>query len=287
MQEYWEHVAKDWDSFGEEKEIRGIVSEDERLAARAELDFLVAHDLFGLDRSEMEHVLGTFPIVERRENERYGEFRTKHLVLARYDATSEAQRIGKTRQTPLDSPPADPRAAHRASVVALPQRKPELPFEADDATSERYKTTLPLYRMKAAAGGFSDFQEAGVEAWVRPGANVPLSKKLCIVQVRGRSMEPEIPDGSYCLFERPWLLPKPGQVGIFSLHDDVDPDTGDRFTVKRLHLRRIEREDGPMQVGELVPANPEFRRIVVDNPEDWGGAIRPFAQFLKILDPGS
>lgn len=59
----------------------GPVDEEERLLVAAEIEVIVARDLYGLNASEMEHVLATFPIVERRQTDRYGEYRTKRLVL--------------------------------------------------------------------------------------------------------------------------------------------------------------------------------------------------------------
>ena len=48
-----------------------------------ELDGLYAH-LYGLDRNEPAQILGTFPIVRRKDEEKYGEYRTKRMVLEAY-----------------------------------------------------------------------------------------------------------------------------------------------------------------------------------------------------------
>jgi len=47
----------------------------------------------------------TFPIVKRKDMERYGSFRTKDLILDVYDAMAEAIRTGEPYQTTLDPPP--------------------------------------------------------------------------------------------------------------------------------------------------------------------------------------
>lgn len=44
----------------------------------------MARDLFGLTRNEMEYILGTFPIVERKEKEKYGAFRSRELILQHF-----------------------------------------------------------------------------------------------------------------------------------------------------------------------------------------------------------
>lgn len=64
--------------------VPGVIDEEERLYIAAEIEVIVARDLYGLTASEMGHVLSTFPIVERRQIEKYGEYRTKRLVLELY-----------------------------------------------------------------------------------------------------------------------------------------------------------------------------------------------------------
>jgi hypothetical protein len=50
---------------------------------RAGLDGLYVH-LYGLTRDELAYILDTFPIVRRKDEERYGEYRTKRMVLEAY-----------------------------------------------------------------------------------------------------------------------------------------------------------------------------------------------------------
>ncbi|MBS2031589.1 MAG: N-6 DNA methylase [Deltaproteobacteria bacterium] len=65
--------------------------EARRVRIRAELDAAFFH-LYGLDRSEVEFVLDppppaeTFRVLKENETKRYGEYRTKKLVLEQYDA---------------------------------------------------------------------------------------------------------------------------------------------------------------------------------------------------------
>jgi hypothetical protein len=45
---------------------------------------LYAH-LYGLTREELEYVLETFPIVRRKDEAQYREYRTKRMILERYE----------------------------------------------------------------------------------------------------------------------------------------------------------------------------------------------------------
>lgn len=58
--------------------------EERRARLRAELDALYAH-LYGLTRHELDYILDTFPIVRRKDEEKYGEYRTKRMVLEQYE----------------------------------------------------------------------------------------------------------------------------------------------------------------------------------------------------------
>jgi hypothetical protein len=72
----------------------------------AELDAAMLH-LYGLDRSDAEHVLDSFFVVRKYEERDCGEFRTKRLVLAEYDAMTRAADTGAPYRSPLDPPPGD------------------------------------------------------------------------------------------------------------------------------------------------------------------------------------
>ena len=54
----------------------------------------------------------TFPIVRRHDEQRFGEYRTKRLILERYEAMAGEDEY----QTPLDPPPSDPQAAHQPII---------------------------------------------------------------------------------------------------------------------------------------------------------------------------
>jgi hypothetical protein len=62
--------------------------EERRARLRAELDAVYAH-LYGLTKGELDYILETFPIVKKRDIERYGNYRTKELILKYYDEYSD------------------------------------------------------------------------------------------------------------------------------------------------------------------------------------------------------
>jgi Eco57I restriction-modification methylase len=81
-------------------------NEDRRMLIRAELDAAYFH-MYRLERDEVEHVMESFDSLARREEkpQNLGEFRTKRLILERYDAMAEAIRTGEPYRTVLDPQP--------------------------------------------------------------------------------------------------------------------------------------------------------------------------------------
>lgn len=67
---------------------------------------------FPTPRDAVEYVLETFPIVRRKDVQRYGEYRTKRVILDVCDAMQAARAAGRPYRTRLDPPPADPRCRH-------------------------------------------------------------------------------------------------------------------------------------------------------------------------------
>lgn len=57
---------------------------------RAELDALMFH-LYGISRDDASYILDTFPIVKRKDEAKYGDYRTKHLILAAFDQIDQAR----------------------------------------------------------------------------------------------------------------------------------------------------------------------------------------------------
>jgi hypothetical protein len=63
-----------------------------------------AFHLHGVERDDVDHILDTFPIVRRRDEQRFGEYRTKRVVLEIYDAMVASISTGAPYRTVVDSP---------------------------------------------------------------------------------------------------------------------------------------------------------------------------------------
>lgn len=73
----------------------------DRDVMKAELDAAAFH-IFGIAREDVDYIMETFPIVKRRDEAEFGEYRTKRLILEIYDQMSEAIASGLPYQSPFD-----------------------------------------------------------------------------------------------------------------------------------------------------------------------------------------
>jgi hypothetical protein len=58
---------------------------ERRFRLRCELDAYFFH-LYGIARDDTAYIMDTFPIVRRQDEARFGEYRTKRVILEVYDA---------------------------------------------------------------------------------------------------------------------------------------------------------------------------------------------------------
>ena len=91
-----------------------VYAVDESLVQLAEL-----RAVFATPRSAVSHILDTFTVVRTRDERRYGEFRTKRVILDIYDAMQVAAATGESYRTVLDPPPAHRSGCHPPRVGAL------------------------------------------------------------------------------------------------------------------------------------------------------------------------
>lgn len=151
-----------------------------------------------------------------------------------------------------------------------------------------YRDCVPLVPLRAAAGAFGDPQrvEEGEWRWVSVSSRRKLRPGMFVAQVVGRSMEPGIPDGSYCLFAAPVTGTRQGKTVLVQLRDSTDPETGERYTVKRYESAKAGSGDS-WHHNQIVlkPTNPEYEPIIIDSAED--RQLQVIAELVEVFDPRS
>jgi SOS-response transcriptional repressor LexA len=149
----------------------------------------------------------------------------------------------------------------------------------EDTGVQRFGTHLPLFSLRAAAGGLGDEMLSEAEDWVPAPEGIHLSPDLFVAHVDGRSMEPRIPDGSLNLFRLHPAGSRQGKILLIERFGVLDQSA--RYTIKRYTSRKVSTGEDEWQHEQirLEPLNPEFEPWNVD-PE--GFAV--VAEWLRVIE---
>ena len=172
-------------------------------------------------------------------------------------------------------------AASEGTAKVAPFRPPTVEPPPED----RYVTCVPLVPLKAAASGFSDSQyvEDGDFEWVAVDSRHRLRKGMFVAQVLGKSMEPAIPNGAWCLFRSPVEGTRQSKTVLVQLRDATDPETGQRYTVKRYKSEKAKEGDTWRHARiTLKPVNLDFEPIVLTGSQE--GELQVIAELVEVLE---
>ena len=142
---------------------------------------------------------------------------------------------------------------------------------------------VPIYTLEVTAGRYSHSQAVeGVDELIRVNARRRIVPGMFVARVKGRSMEPTIPDNAWCLFQYP-PTGREGRVLLVQHRDISDPETGGSYTVKRWQSDKVDDGEGELRQTEirLMPDNKEFQPIVL-KPEDEEDIV-VVADFVEVL----
>lgn len=143
---------------------------------------------------------------------------------------------------------------------------------------------IPVVELAAAATAFSGDQNPSEIGWAHSEGKVPTG--AFVAQVRGRSMEPTITDGAWCLFRPPTAGSREGKVLLVAHHAISDPEAGGRFTVKRYRSTKLAVMDDWKHASiTLMPDNPAFAPIGID--EHQAGEMAIVAEFVRVWPSNS
>jgi uncharacterized protein len=170
---------------------------------------------------------------------------------------------------------ADPGDDARLNASAL-INEPEIPsgprIEAEVNASAKFVEFLPLYSLKAACGNFGEGQYAEETGWVKVESPGRLNRNMFVVQARGRSMEPRIPDGSLCVFRANVVGSRQNKIVLVQHRGLYDPDHNGSYTIKTYTSEKsYDRETGQWQHERIVlkPLNPDYSPIVIEEEGDF------------------
>jgi SOS-response transcriptional repressor LexA len=144
----------------------------------------------------------------------------------------------------------------------------------------QFRTHLPLYTLRVAAGKFLENEEVREEDWLETPEDLRLSADLFVARIEGHSMEPLIPDGSLCVFRAGVTGSRNGRLVLV---EDLDTTGANRYAVKRYSSEKASAEDGEWRHTRihLESLNPGYPSWDLEEDQE---RFRVIAEFERVLE---
>ena len=154
----------------------------------------------------------------------------------------------------------------------------------------KYNGWLPVYGFAAACGKFGAEEAVECDGWIDVSAAGVghLTDKMYVVQAKGLSMEPQIADGQYCVFEYREGAFDPNDI-VLAQHTPVqDDETQGAYSIKKIVVERRESEEAetPQNVSIVLrPLNrdPKYEAIVLPDLGEFGNDYKIVGVLRKVL----
>ena len=143
-----------------------------------------------------------------------------------------------------------------------------------------FRTHLPLYTLRVAAGKFLENEEVSEESWLEAPEDLRLTPDLFVARIVGHSMEPVIPDGSLCVFRTGVHGSRSGRLVLV---EDLDTAGNNRYTVKRYGSEKSPSGEGDWRHARirLESLNPDYPSWDLEEDQE---RFRILAEFVRVLE---
>jgi SOS-response transcriptional repressor LexA len=178
---------------------------------------------------------------------------------------------------------------HLSNTVQITNRESVLvdSFEASAARLYRqhvspkvlaFRTHLPKFSLRAAAGRFGEQMEVEAEDWEETPESLKLTEDMFVAHVVGRSMEPRIPDGSLCVFRSNVVGSRNGKLVLIMHYGETGEN---RFTIKRYRSVKAQAEESWQHEKIILePLNPEYQAWELEE----NSPIKVIGEFVTVLE---
>ncbi|MFH2048976.1 MAG: DNA/RNA helicase domain-containing protein, partial [bacterium] len=169
--------------------------------------------------------------------------------------------------------------------IILPSEESNVSLESVIPKESEFEEYLPVYSLAAACGYFGEGLAVEKEGWIRANSIGILRQNMFVVKASGKSMEPLIPDGSYCVFSANVVGSRMNKIVLVQHNSITDPQTGGKYTVKKYTSKKKYASDGTWKHEEvtLLPLNPAYAPITIPDVDE--GEFMVIAEFITVLSP--
>lgn len=142
-----------------------------------------------------------------------------------------------------------------------------------------FRTHLPRYSLRVAAGKFLENEEVTEESWIEAPEDLRLAPEMFVAVIEGHSMEPSIPDQSLCVFRTGVIGSRQGRLVLV---EDLQTAGNNRYTVKRYKSDKAGRgEEWTHSRIRLESLNPDYPSWDLEPDEE---KYRIVGEFVRVLE---
>ncbi len=187
------------------------------------------------------------------------------LLASLEDTLSDSIRLSERRETMAADPDRALGRLYREHV-----RVNVLPF----------RTHLPRYTLRVAAGKFLENDEVSEEGWEETPGDLRLTPDMFVARIAGHSMEPHIPDGSLAVFRAGVSGSRSGRLVLV---ENLELTGTNRYTVKRYRSAKAPSGESEWSHSRiwLESLNPAYSDIELDPDQE---KYRIIAEFVRVLE---
>ncbi len=157
---------------------------------------------------------------------------------------------------------------------------------SDEAiTPAQRKTHVRVCSLEAMATSFQEQRRPEVIGWKEMKGVFKLNKDMFIAQVVGKSMEPTLKDGSWCLFRPDQGGSRNNKIVLVESEYITDSETMKNYTIKRYFSKKTDGEDeDSFRHTKIIlkPDNKEFPDIILPE-ETREDEFHVVAEFVKVV----
>jgi uncharacterized protein len=150
-----------------------------------------------------------------------------------------------------------------------------------------FENAVPVYDLKAAAGGFSEEQQAdsGSLEWAELPDYYRPRPGMFVARVVGESMNRVVPDGAWALFRLHPQGSRERKVVLVQHREIQDTDTGGHYTLKRYYSDKERAPDGTWRHARVI-LRPEsdregYQPIVIDGADE--SELQIIAELIGVI----
>ncbi|MBB4079176.1 hypothetical protein GGR28_001796 [Lewinella aquimaris] len=168
------------------------------------------------------------------------------------------------------------------AISETPIEKPIIPLPAHRVVP--FENSVPLYSMKAAAGGFGPVEAVEEEDWITVPSRYTLDTDCFACRVVGESMNQVIPNGSICLFRRYKGGSRSGKIFLVELNAFTDAEAGSAYTVKEYRSKKVHNDEnwGHRSIS-LHPRSHGSSFQPLELTEESASEMRVIGEFTAVL----